>query len=137
MKRLITINMAVFAMVAALALSVAMPVYAAANLWGDDETKEAIKADISVGGDATPTEIAIKIINIMLGFLGLIAVVIILLGGFKWMTAGGSEDKVGEAKKLMVAGLIGLIIILSSWGLAIFVIDNLMTATGGGAAEGG
>lgn len=73
------------------------------------------------------------IINVLLGFLGIIAVVIILLGGFKWMTAAGNEDKVGEAKKLIGAGIVGLVIILAAYAIATFVINQLVTATGGGA----
>ncbi len=69
------------------------------------------------------------IIRAALGFLGIIAVVIILIGGFKWMTAGGTEEKVEEAKKLIIAGIIGLAIILSAYAIASFVIDQLVTAT--------
>ncbi len=72
-----------------------------------------------------------QILNVLLGFLGIIAVVIILLGGFKWMTAGGEEEKVGEAKKLISAGIVGLIVILSAYAIARFVITNLTTATAG------
>ena len=72
-----------------------------------------------------------SIIRAALGFLGVIAVVIILFGGFKWMTAGGNEEKVGEAKKLIIAGIIGLAIILSAYAIASFVIDQLVTATTG------
>jgi hypothetical protein len=53
------------------------------------------------------------------------------LGGFKWMTAGGNEDKVGEAKKLIVAGIIGLVIILGSFAIATFVLTQLTAATTG------
>jgi len=66
--------------------------------------------DIGIDGlsqNIEPKEAAANIINLVLGFLGLIAVIIILIGGFKWMTAGGNEEKVGEAKKLLIAGLIG------------------------------
>ena len=45
------------------------------------------------------------------------------------MTGGGNEDKIGEAKNLLTAGIIGLVIILASWGLAKFVIDLLYNAT--------
>lgn len=69
------------------------------------------------------------IIRAALGFLGVIAVVIILFGGFKWMTAGGNEEKVGEAKKLIIAGIIGLAIILSAYAIASFVIRELVGAT--------
>lgn len=70
-----------------------------------------------------------SIIRAALGFLGVVAVVIILFGGFKWMTAGGNEDKVAEAKKLIIAGIIGLAIILSAYAIASFVIEELVTAT--------
>lgn len=77
--------------------------------------------------DNTPDlkQTAVNIVNLVLGFLGLIAVVIILIGGFKWMTAGGNDEKVGEAKKLLIAGLIGLVIILLAWGIATWVISTL------------
>src|SRR3989338_7586660 len=44
-----------------------------------------------------------RIINVILTLLGTVATVIILIGGFKWMTAGGNDDKIGESKKLMAA----------------------------------
>lgn len=71
-----------------------------------------------------------NIINVAMGLLGIIAVVIILLGGFKWMTAGGNDDKVKEAKKLIVAGVIGLVIILTAFAIANFVVGALVNATG-------
>lgn len=70
-----------------------------------------------------------QIINVLLGFLGVIAVVLILIGGFKWMTAAGNEEKVGEAKKLLGAGVVGLVIILAAFAIAAFVITQLSNAT--------
>ncbi|NLZ74693.1 hypothetical protein GX917_02220 [Candidatus Falkowbacteria bacterium] len=89
---------------------------------------------VSVGidgvlSDSDPRAIVGRIINIALGILGIIAVGIILLGGFKWMTAGGNEDKTSEAKQLLGAGVIGLVIILSSWALATFIINQIYGAT--------
>ncbi len=95
--------------------------------WGDKQTE--IKDNIGLG-ESDPREIASKIINVALGFLGIVAVVIIIIGGFKWMTASGNEDKVAEAKKLIVAGIIGLVIILAAYAIAKFVLEQLMTATG-------
>ena len=89
---------------------------------------------VSVGidgvlSDSDPRAIVGRIINIALGILGIIAVGIILLGGFKWMTAGGNEDKASEARQLLGAGVIGLVIILSSWALATFIINQIYGAT--------
>ena len=70
-----------------------------------------------------------SIIRVAMSLLGIVAVVIILIGGFTWMTAGGNDDKVAEAKKWMFSGVIGLVIILSAYALATFVLQNLVDAT--------
>ena len=80
------------------------------------------------GGDVRNT--VSSIINVALGLLGIVAVVIILWGGFRWMTAGGNEEKVGEARKIIFSGVIGLAIILSAFAIATFVLKQLADATG-------
>ncbi|MAF14052.1 MAG: hypothetical protein CMI53_04145 [Parcubacteria group bacterium] len=70
------------------------------------------------------------IIGILLGFLGIIAIIIILYGGFVWLISAGNEEKVSQAKKIISAGVIGLIIIFVSYALATFVINQLIEATG-------
>jgi len=77
-----------------------------------------------------------RIIRVAMGLLGIVAVVIILIGGFTWMTAGGNEEKVGEAKKWIFSGIIGLAIILSAYAIATFVITQLISATSGGSTSG-
>lgn len=72
-----------------------------------------------------------KIINVGLGMLGVVAVVIMLWGGFRWMTAGGNDEKVGEARKIIFSGIIGLAIVLSAWAIARFVLEQLYVATTG------
>jgi len=81
-------------------------------------------------GSASPLAIVINIIQIALSFLGFIAVVIVIYAGFLWMTSGGNEDKLTEAKRWLKNGVIGLIIILSAWGLVTFVIKKLLDVTG-------
>ena len=67
-------------------------------------------------------------IRVGLGFLGVAAVVIILIGGFKWVTAGGEEEKVKKAKKYIFQGLIGLIIVLSAYTIATFALGAVTEA---------
>ncbi len=81
-------------------------------------------------GSTSLDSAVVRLINVALGFLGLIAVIIILIGGFKWMTAGGNEEQVGDARKTIFAGIIGLAIILFAWGITTFVIGNLGRASG-------
>ncbi len=72
-----------------------------------------------------PRVLAADLIKTALGFLAIIAVVIVLFGGFKWMTAAGNDDKIDDAKKILSAGVIGLIIILVAWGLTTWLIDTI------------
>ncbi|MFH0891808.1 MAG: hypothetical protein V1867_03440 [Candidatus Falkowbacteria bacterium] len=96
-------------------------------LWGGLEGD--VQATTGLG-NTDPREMAARVVNIMLGFIGIIAVIIILLGGFKWMTAAGNEEKVDEAKKLIGSGVIGLIILLAAFALAQFILNALYGATG-------
>lgn len=70
-----------------------------------------------------------QLINVLLGFLGVIAVIGIVWGGFMTMTAAGDEEKSGKGKKVLAAGVIGLLIILSAFAIASYVINNLSAAT--------
>jgi Zn-dependent protease with chaperone function len=80
-------------------------------------------------GSANLTDTIAQIIRVALGFLGIVAVVIILMGGFRWMTAGGNDDKVKEAKKIIISGVIGLVIVLSAYAIASFVIGEIAGQT--------
>lgn len=70
-----------------------------------------------------------SIINVALGLLGIVALVIVLYGGFKWMTAGGNDEQVGEARKIIISGVVGLAVIFSSYAIANFVLAQLGAAT--------
>lgn len=74
-------------------------------------------------------QVVANIIRVLLGFLGIIAVVIVLYGGFQWMTAAGNEEKVTSARATLTAGLIGLIIILSAFAIASFIINTILAST--------
>lgn len=93
--------------------------------WGDQQGFQIITGL----GAADPRQIIANLINILLGFLGILAVVIIILAGFKWMTSGGNEEKASEAKSSLAAAIIGILIILASFAIAQFVISSLFEAT--------
>lgn len=107
----------------------AIPAVSFAQLTNSDMGMDVIEENTLLS-NKDPRNTVAKLIDVAMLLLGIIAVGIVLLAGFKWMTAGGNEDKVGEAKKLMGAGVIGLIIILSAWGIATFILEKLAAATG-------
>ncbi len=87
-----------------------------------------------------------RIVNVFLGFLGIILVCIVVYAGFLWMTAGGNTEQITKAKKWVINASVGLLIILSSWGITTFILNKLMGAAGytsdgsgddGGGGSGG
>lgn len=94
-----------------------------------DAGTDVIANTVKLGLDS-PIKIATRIINFVMIFLGIIAVSLMIYAGFKWMTSGGNEDQVSEAKRTLKMAVIGLVIILSAWGVTVFVLNRLVTATG-------
>jgi hypothetical protein len=115
--------------IAVMAMAIIIPTLSLPALAGTSNLDLGINVASNIGlGAANPKDVAVNIIHIVLGFLGLIAVIMILIGGFKWMTAGGNEDSVGEAKKIIIAAVIGLVIILAAWAITNFVITEFLNA---------
>ncbi len=73
-----------------------------------------------------------NIIKVALSLIGIIMVILMLYGGFLWMTAGGNEEQIGKAKKVLINAVIGLIIILSAYSIVLFVMKMLGIDVGTG-----
>ncbi len=109
-------------------LSMLLPSVAMAQIITSQDLGIQYGAATGLGQQGVRVTIA-RIIRVAMGLLGIVAVVIVLIGGFKWMTAGGSEDGATEGKQWIFSGIIGLAIILSAYALATYVINSLVTAT--------
>ena len=113
----LTKNVISFVLIFVFALAIATPALAQFTVPGNTGLASADLEDT-----------AVRIIKTILSLLGLIALVIILMGGFKWMTSGGNEEKVGEAKKLLGAGVVGIVIILAAYAITQFVVVQMQNA---------
>jgi len=72
-----------------------------------------------------------RIVRAALGLLGIVAVALLIYAGFVWMTAGGNDENINKAKKIMINAVIGLAIILSAYAIVSFVMSKLVEATAG------
>jgi hypothetical protein len=86
-------------------------------------------------GDQDPRIIIANIIRVALGFLGIVAVGLIMYAGWLWMTANGNEENIEKAKKILTGAVIGLVIILMSFAIATYILGKILDATGGGGSE--
>ena len=66
-----------------------------------------------------------NVISVVLGFMGVLFLVLTIYAGLMWMTAGGNTDNVKKAKNILVNSVIGLIIVLSSYAIAATVLRYL------------
>ena len=78
-----------------------------------------------------PRIVIANVIRVILGFLGIIAVVIIMYAGWIVLSGGKTAEQIDKAKTILRNAIIGLILILSSFAIASFVLGRLQTATGG------
>jgi lysylphosphatidylglycerol synthetase-like protein (DUF2156 family) len=115
--------------------AMAVPQVSSANdLWEQQEMIEGDIADSFGESKEDPTDIRnriVNIINIVLTLLGILMVVLIIYAGFKWMTAAGNEDQISKAKKTLTSAIIGLIIILSAWGISAFILEEIYGSSDG------
>ncbi|OGF21054.1 hypothetical protein A2Y83_01835 [Candidatus Falkowbacteria bacterium RBG_13_39_14] len=75
-------------------------------------------------------EIIGQIIQIILSFLGVIFLVLMVYGGYLWMTGGGNEEQIAKAKNIMGAAVIGLIIVLAAYAITNTLAALLAERTG-------
>jgi len=95
------------------------------------------KADLCAGANAatgatncndTSGTISTTIKNIVFmlsSIIGVIAVIMIIIGGFKYITAGGDSSKVSSAKSTITYAIVGLIIV----ALAQFIVQFVLNRT--------
>lgn len=79
-----------------------------------------------IAGKGTIGELAAAIISILLGLSGIVAVIMIIIGGYQFMTARGNETQSTNGRKTLVNALIGLAIIIVSYAV-VQAITNYLT----------
>jgi type IV secretory pathway VirB2 component (pilin) len=81
-----------------------------------------------------PTDVRLVVTSLLrqiLGFTGIVLVIIIIWAGVQWMTAGGDPKKVETAKTWLQNAVIGLIIIFSAFTLTDFILSCVINSVNG------
>lgn len=79
----------------------------------------------STQGEDSFRVLLLTFLDFFLGFLGLLAVLMVIYGGFLYMTAGGDDSKVENGKKIIMYSVVGIIIILIAFALVNTVLSGL------------
>lgn len=98
-----------------------LPVYADSR----DEAQNGAKlVDGGGGSNQNLPDIITTIINVMLFIAAALAVIMIIYGGIRYITAHGDEKQVKVAKDTIVYSVAGLIIAILAYALVTFIFDR-------------
>lgn len=107
----------------------ALPIYAEEGPNGNYGLNEAVKDPATKKDMLKAEDPAAKvgqIIGYLLSFVGLLFLLLVIYGGYTWMTAGGNDQEVAKAKSLLTQAVFGLIIISAAYLLVKFVGDIIL-----------
>lgn len=75
--------------------------------------------------ETTLTQFVANILNVFFGLLGTIFIILLVYGGYVWMTAAGNSEKVEKAQHTIRVAIIGLVIIASAYAITYFIFSRL------------
>lgn len=83
----------------------------------------------ATGGQGSFRDLLLTFLNFFLGFLGIVAVIMVIYGGVLYVTAAGNQENIDKGKKIIMYAVIGIVIIL----LAFALVNTLLSGLGAGA----
>lgn len=94
-----------------------------------------VKTVYAQGVDTSPAQLTglesifSNVVSLVIGFAGIALFVMLLIGGFQWLTAGGNPEQAGAARKTLTYAIAGLVFIALSY-LILRFIATLTGVTG-------
>ena len=86
-----------------------------------DASADAVCTEAAKGTDGAPVLIQ-QLITTLLYIIGVIAVIVIIVGGIKYVTSDGDSSKVSSAKNTILYAVIGLVIAMLAFAIVNFVV---------------
>ncbi len=111
-----------FAALLLLALAAAQTSFAASTLISPSDAPSAISA--ATDGQTDFRALAQIVLDYFLGFLGFLAIIMIIYGGILYVTSAGNDTNVEKAKKILLYAIVGIILIL----LSVAIVNTVLGA---------
>ncbi len=131
LKKLKSLTITLAVAFAAFAPAVALPsvAFAAADIQGN--LCSGANVDVTGGSKSCPTSgatglnaLLVKVVNIFSAIVGVIAVIMIIVGGLKYITSGGDSGNVSTAKNTIIYAIVGLVIVALAQIIVRFVLTT-------------
>ena len=116
-------------------IAVAAPVLAPAAVYASSATECGVNqgAELRLGtgscavestGTSSLNALVKKVINILSVIVGVVAVIMIIIGGLKYITSGGESSNVSGAKNTIIYAIVGLVVVALAQFIVRFVLTN-------------
>ena len=95
-----------------------------------DRSTSSTTADCDVsGGTEKVNSLITTIVNIFSIIVGIVSVIMIIYGGFRYVTSGGDSGNVSNAKNTIIYAIIGLVVVALAQFIVQFVLDKVTATT--------
>jgi len=87
-----------------------------------------ISEDCLVNGNCQLNDmlrLAVNVANIILKYMGIVALVLFIYGGILWITSGGSQDRIKTGRDIVIGALIGIVLIVSAYLIVTAVMKGM------------
>ena len=81
-----------------------------------------------VTGALTLSEIALNVLNFLLSIVGILAIIMLVIGGIMYLTSAGSEDRAETGKKIVIYSIVGIFVALA----ALVIVSQIAAFFAGG-----
>ena len=104
---------------------VAMPLVASSDIASAQVSDGLDMTKTTETGTRTVDNLIENVINILLWAIGIIAVIMIIIGGIRYATSNGDSNQVSAAKNTIMYSVVGLVIAIFAYAIVKFVIDKI------------
>ena len=95
------------------------------NAFGANSPLDTVAKQAGVEDVGDVQTVAGRVINTALTMVGIIFLLLMVYGGYLWLTARGEAEQMKEAQKVITSSVIGLIVVLSAYAITVFVTKKL------------
>lgn len=74
-----------------------------------------VDAQVHAAGIKQLQELFLRILNLFVGFVFIVLLIVIIMGGFRFLTSGGNKEGLAAASKTLTWGLLGILFIVIGW----------------------
>jgi len=75
-----------------------------------------------------------RVINLLLFIVGILAIIMLIYGGIRYVISGGNNERVKDAKNTILYAIVGLIVAILGYAIVNWVVANVGSGSNSGSS---